>query len=244
MSRWTPGDPAFVKSPELVGGVNHDPPLAQPKPSPPAKADLKMWYDATQLSLSDGGSISTWTDATGNGHDLTGTAATYRTGQINGKAVGRFDGVDDHLEVTFAAVSEPFTVAFVGQLQNPNSGSGEVAVADAGGSTPTFFSNKDDQWDQKVSGSSDIDGGADDSNVHVFTVQYDGGGSYFNVDGSQTASGTSDGAGMDGFGLGARGDGTQPGQWDIGEVLFYPMGKKSIEADIESYLGGRWGVTV
>lgn len=64
-------------------------------------SNLKVWWKADALSLSDGDAVGTWTDSSGLGYDMTqGTAGykpIYRTNRINGKAAVDFDGVDDKL---------------------------------------------------------------------------------------------------------------------------------------------------
>lgn len=49
-------------------------------------------YDATQLSLSDGDSVSTWADAIGNADATAGTAPTYRPTEINGNPAVEYTG--------------------------------------------------------------------------------------------------------------------------------------------------------
>lgn len=75
--------------------------------SPPDIADLKAWWKADSLSLSDGDPVSSWVDSSGGGFTITqGTAGfrpVYKTSQINGKPIVRFDGTDDLLKRTMAA---------------------------------------------------------------------------------------------------------------------------------------------
>lgn len=58
------------------------------------------WYKASSLALNDNDPVTTWTDLSGGGRDLTSSGTnrpTYKTNIINGKAVVRFDGTDDFL---------------------------------------------------------------------------------------------------------------------------------------------------
>jgi hypothetical protein len=61
----------------------------------PVTADLKLHLDASQLTgLSDGATVTTWTDMSGLGNHAPQTAGTpiYKTGVLNGKPVIRFNG--------------------------------------------------------------------------------------------------------------------------------------------------------
>ncbi len=61
---------------------------------------LKLWLKADSLVLNDGDSVSTWTDSSGSGTNVTGVTTTrplYKTGIINGLPSVLFDGTDDFL---------------------------------------------------------------------------------------------------------------------------------------------------
>lgn len=63
---------------------------------------LKGWWDASAITgLTDGNSVSSWSDLSGNSRTLTPLASnppTYKTGIKNGLPVVRFDGVNDVIE--------------------------------------------------------------------------------------------------------------------------------------------------
>jgi hypothetical protein len=59
--------------------------------SPTSISGLHLWLDAGTLSLTDGTSVSTWADQSGNGNDATGTALFYNN-VVNGKPAIRFNG--------------------------------------------------------------------------------------------------------------------------------------------------------
>lgn len=57
-------------------------------------SDCKAWYKADSLSQSDDTAVTTWTDSSGNGYDLTGYGGTkpkFRTAVLNSKPVIRFN---------------------------------------------------------------------------------------------------------------------------------------------------------
>ncbi|MFN4234153.1 MAG: G8 domain-containing protein [Bacteroidia bacterium] len=64
----------------------------------------KIWYDAFQQNLTNGSSVSTLTDFSGNSNDATQSNSsnrpTFQTNQANGMPAINFDGTNDFLEIT------------------------------------------------------------------------------------------------------------------------------------------------
>ena len=59
-------------------------------------ANLECWLDASTLSGTDGSSLASWSDLSGNGNNFTSVnAPTLQTSEQNGKNVVRFDGIND-----------------------------------------------------------------------------------------------------------------------------------------------------
>ncbi|HNS65014.1 MAG TPA: hypothetical protein PKJ26_00795, partial [Candidatus Woesebacteria bacterium] len=72
--------------------------------SPQQISGLKLWLDAGSImGLSDGDQVSSMTDLSGSGFHATQTISAnkpiYKTNQIDGKPVIRFDGTNDYLSV-------------------------------------------------------------------------------------------------------------------------------------------------
>jgi len=66
------------------------------KKSPDDISYLNCWLDASQLSGTDGTSLASWSDLSGNLHNFTAVnAPVLKTSIQNGKNVVRFDGIDD-----------------------------------------------------------------------------------------------------------------------------------------------------
>lgn len=67
--------------------------------TPSSIANLQLWLKADSLSLNDGDAVTTWTDSSSAGNNVTQstTAAkpTFKTSILNGRPVVRFDGGDD-----------------------------------------------------------------------------------------------------------------------------------------------------
>lgn len=209
----------------------------------PDRGDLHARHDATELSLSDGDPVSTFADETGNGNDLTaGTAPTFRTSQINGNPVVRFDGVGDFLDVAFGAISQPFQTFAVVRL-NSFSTSSKSAIWSGEADTNGLFEQPDaDNW--RIFAGTAVDGGSPDTNPHIFNQFFDGANSKLAVDGANTLSGDAGAGDLNGYSLGTTANQVSFAEIDVGEILRYPQNKTGIESDVESYLSDKWGITI
>lgn len=209
----------------------------------PDSGDLHAQYDATEITASDEDSVSTWSDATGNGYDLTATGSpTYKTSGINGNPVVGLDGTDDYFDVSWTAFSQPFSIYIVAQYPTASQ-SGEIFDGINASSNRHLF-DSDGSDNLRMYTTTGITGSGADTNPHIFSTLWDGGNSTLRKDGTQDASGdvgTNDSAGIT---VGARGDQNAYGEVEIGEILIYPQDKSGIQSDIESYLSDKWGIAV
>lgn len=103
--------------------------------SPTDLAGLKLWLDASQIvGLNDGDAVSTWSDLSGQGNDVTQATVserpTYQTGEIAGLPVVSFDGIDDGM-VFAGAVEFTANYTFFCVIRKP---AGYAYVVDGGGS--------------------------------------------------------------------------------------------------------------
>jgi len=209
----------------------------------PDSGDLHARYDATELSFSDGQSVSTWNDQTGNGHDLTaGTPPTYISNGINGNPVVSFDGVNDFLDVAWSALSQPNHVFVVFQLQKTTGPSTFQAITDSANSSNRNVFSADDEF--VMFAGSAINGTASDTNNHIGSALFDTTTSNLRIDGSQVASGNVGTQSLDGFRVGSAPNGTEFAEIYIGEILVYPQDKSGIENDVEIFLSNKWGITI
>jgi hypothetical protein len=68
---------------------------------PTSIQSCNLWISADSLALNDGDSVTTWTDLSGQGNNVSQSNATYRplykTNIINGKPALLFDGANDAL---------------------------------------------------------------------------------------------------------------------------------------------------
>jgi len=89
--------------------------FTQPGTLPNKYSGLLLWLKADSLALSDGDPVSTWGDDSGNSNNATaaGTARpTFKTNQLGGKPVVRFDGSNDGLNFA-SSLSTILTVIVV-----------------------------------------------------------------------------------------------------------------------------------
>jgi len=211
--------------------------------SPPASEDLHNHYDATALSLSDGETVSTWADESGNGYDLTATGGpTFVDGSLNGNPVVRYNGTDDYHQVSFSAISQPNTIFVV--VDNATMDEDSIVESASDTDRQVLRATSTDGYRQWASS----DGGWGDSNDTtqraIVAALFDGSSSFLRVNGTETSTSIGTNA-LAGLTLGAQYDGAQNYfDGDIAEVLHYPMDKSGIVTDVESYLSDKWGITV
>ena len=94
-----------------------------------------LWLAAHRITgLNDGDAVTTWSDLSGSGNDATQATASlkpiYRTSIINGRAVVRFDGVNDVLSMGTALNFErtdTFTIFVVAKPTSTASNDGLIA---------------------------------------------------------------------------------------------------------------------
>jgi len=209
----------------------------------PDSEDLHARYDATTLSLSDGDSVSTWGDETGNGHDLTaGTAATYKTDVINSNPVVRFDGADDFLDVAFSSLSQPNHIFIVFQLLS-SSGSDFDRMHDSENANGHIWES-DSSGNWRMWSGDGVVGSEADTNPHIASQLYNETNSTLRIDGSQDGSGDVGSNPLDGFRVGADADGENHANVDVGEILIYPQDKSAVDSEVENYLSDKWGITL
>ena len=84
------------------------------KPQPPGSffnpkdtSGLLLWVYSDTLGLADNDPVSTWTDLSGNGNDAIQAGSLrplYKTNIQNGRAVLRFDGTDDFMDIANTSI--------------------------------------------------------------------------------------------------------------------------------------------
>jgi hypothetical protein len=208
----------------------------------PDSGDLHAQYDATELSLNDGDSVTTWADETGNGYDLTaGTAPTYEASSINSNPAVSFDGADDFLDVDFSALTQPNTIFAV--IRTDSVGENERIWDSSNGENDHSFYGSGSAIDYAINAGVNLRNGPVDTNNHIFSVLYNGPSSLLRIDGSDAVSGDAGTSSLEGYRLAS----TINGRYSaitVGEILVYPQDKSGIQSNVEQYLSSKWGVAV
>jgi hypothetical protein len=214
----------------------------------PGSGDLHARYDATEISASGGDNITSWTDETGNGHDLSSTTGqTYETSVINGNPVVRFDGTDDYMDVSFSAESAPNHVFAVVKYTSSPGDFSIWGALDVDTTSQNFLgTDGSDNWTLNGASGERIGGGTPDTSAHIWSGFFntDTNTSTLRLDGSQVDSGDVGDVDADGITLGSDGPNDNHAPVDIGEVLVYPQDKSGIQSDVEDYLSNKWGITI
>jgi len=204
----------------------------------PDEDNLTARYDARELSLSDGETVSTWPDETGNGNDLSAVGSpTFRASAISGLPAVETDGTNDRLETSFGTTNaQPFHIFYLGQLQttsntqtiysdNPVPGSGFVGLQSNDGSY---------QW--KINGQTDPTLGSSSTNEGIISTLIDGSNSTLRVNGSDIGTADSGANDYDGLSIGGRADDLEYANIQITEILVYEVDESTNQTDIEQYL--------
>jgi len=209
----------------------------------PDSEDLHARYDATELALTDGDSVSTWADETGNGYDLTaGTAPSYQASEINSNPAVAFDKANsEFLDVDFSALSQPNTIFAV--IRTDSVGENERIWDSSTGVNDHSFYGSGSPTDYAINAGVNLRDGAINTNNHIFTALYNGSSSVLRIDGSDAVSGDAGTTALDGYRLASLANGRY-GSITVGEILIYPADKSSIQGDVESYLSDKWGVAI
>jgi len=207
-------------------------------------SDLYQHYQGSSISATDGDSVSTWSDDSGNGHDLTaGTAPTYRTNVLNGEPAVRFDGVDDILTASISNTqSQPFEIYTVAIFHDVSARHDVHAGAGVGGDAGLLFVGSDGNFNSFAA--TILTDGAADTNAHLFTQFHNGQSSFIEVDGSRT-SGDAGTRGYTDFTVGDRSGEGAKFDGDVLEIAVYSAEKTSAErSDINSYFNNKYGLSI
>ena len=104
---------------------------------------LKAWYDASTINQADGTNVSAWLDSSGNEAHMyqstTSAQPTLQTNELNGRAVVRFDGTDDFMNLTAPFDVEPIGTPSLNSNSFSNNG---TYYTQTGNSNVLFFYKK------------------------------------------------------------------------------------------------------
>ena len=201
-------------------------------------------YDASQLSLTDGDTVSVWPDEQGdNDLDIQTGSPTYVESGINGNPAIAFNG--DGLEVTGLSVNQPNTTYVVFEYQSENFDEGRVLSGVPERQATAWAYSGTNEWRTyaglPLRGSNDL-------GIQQMTAVFDGANSIIREDGVETAVGDAGTGDLDGLsvGYGAAGyniydQARNYADAYVSEIVLVNSG--SVDLDFENQLLEKWGIT-
>lgn len=219
----------------------------------PADIDgLYAWFKADNITASDGDAVTTWTDQSGAGNNVTqATGAAkpiYKTAQINGKPVVRFDGTDDELIGT-ATPSAATGITMAGVAKLTSAGNFPMLFVHASAFYELRFNagTGQPQWNAAGAEATSAASVLNEFVVLVATFDDATNSSALYVNGTSVATAApSSGAftSLQGLYIGSRGSSLYFGG-DVPELLAYDHSLSSEDrVALTSYLGTEYALTV
>lgn len=203
-------------------------------------------YDARDLSLSEGESVSTWPDNSANGYDLSGTGPVYRDSDINGNPAVEFDGTDDILTISFPSnVPQPLTIISVTKTDIVDGGGNLRGVVGAE-TNRSWYSEPAGGNNYNIdAGSSGVQGGTPNSNPTLLTAIFDLT-TKLREDGTEIISDSLGTADWDGLSVGH--DPIDVGGYYDGSMGFIEVHDTALSgsdlSDREQSIADEWGITL
>ena len=200
----------------------------------------------------DGQIIKGVTDKSGTANHLSEATngPSYQEGELNALPIARFDGSNDQLSVTITADNSRTTFIVAKKTTSP-SGANDALVA-MGNSNSILYTNSVTSatallfFQNQAAGTTTITG-TTATNWNIMTVKltslsvmdvYANGGTPVNLDPNDVIDGGT------AWVLGSRGAGSDPGDYDIAEVLIYNSVLSATDHNaVGDYLADKWALT-
>jgi Tfp pilus assembly protein PilE len=204
---------------------------------------LHAHWDMSDLAYSNGETVSSVSDQSGNGYDLSnsGSGPVMVESGLNGNDLVEFQGNSRLDSPEWSPVSEPYTIFFVtSSYDSPSDG---VTMDSAGGSGRAFIARDNPEW-RIWNGGGFNTAFTGDEQEHIITAVYSDSNGKFRYDGSEETgnSGSND---ITSIRLGQDNTGARALEGRVGEVIMYNRSLSSSEiTEVESYLSGKWGITL
>ena len=202
-------------------------------------------YDASQLSLNDGDTVSVWPDEQGdNDLDTQTGSPTYVESGINGNPAIAFNGDGDGLEVAGLSVTQPNTTYLVFEYRSGWDGGrvlSGVSESQLTAASASYRENWKTYAGTALHATSDI-------GIQQMTAVFDGANSIIREEGVEIAvgdAGTNDlgglSVGYDSHGYNYRGEPRNYADAYVSEIVIVNSG--SVDLDFENQLLEKWGIT-
>jgi hypothetical protein len=234
-----------------VSRVDAGVPTAQPSNMPARRAQIQHWFYADDIPHENGDSVDVWPDDSGLSHHLVQATVAKRPtlvrNVLNGKAVVRFDGVNDIMQAT-GQWGIPDTTLFLVAKQYPGGTSPQVWIdALTPGHSFLFYRGDDtdqvDFWSGQGGGDLIYHRGTPWNNFVVYIVEQTAG--TITIYEGKTQKATTAVAGGPFFGLtvGARKDETLFAHMDVAAIGIYSFALPQADREaVVDLLNARFGL--
>lgn len=218
---------------------------------PLSVAGCKGWWrvDGGCDVNTDGSSITTLYDRSGNGVHLTqstgGNKPTYETNEINTYAIARFDGTDDRVGANFAAaLAQPCTLFYVGKKRSTTVATSRYMVSSTAVSESILFHTTTVNNAGIFANSATIEAPVGVTEYQILSAVYNGASSSFRANSIQLTSGNPGSTGFTGIRIGSNYDGSANfDDIDVAEVIAYSGALNAQDIlSIEAYLAARYAI--
>ena len=225
--------------------------------SPINISGLIAWWDADQITgLADGEAVTTWTDASGAGANITQATANrkplYKTGVINGLPTVRFDGLNDgtgdYLRGAFNRAI-PNTVFIVLQFLAAQTGATKTIMDGVADPNNYMFQKLSTGAETERASCGTALNGPDTADFvtwHIWALTFNGASSSIHRDGTSRAAGNAGTGSQNGItiGGGAYLADTAFSNMDIAEVLIYNSVLSAVNfSKVGKYLAAKYALS-
>ena len=205
----------------------------------------KAWYSADSITgKSNGDSITSWTDLTGNGHHLleniaAGQAPLYKTGILNGKPAVHFRSTNDILETAACTLTQPNTYFVVFQWLDPTADVLQTLFDPPNGARQicSLWGGNPRTWSM-YAGAFVNSAVAGVGTPECMTFSFNGASSFARLNATEIFSGDPSAGGVTQFAVGRGGGST--GLMYVHEIVIYDSDESF--TDNETGLKAKWGV--
>ena len=198
-------------------------------------------YDASQLSLDDGDTVSVWPDEQGdNDLNIQTGSPTYVESGINGNPAIAFDGVGDGLEDAGLSVNQPNTTYVVFEYQSGFDG-GRVLSGVSERQLTAWADGSQNNW--RTFAGNNLDA-TTDIGIQQMTAVFDGANSIIREEGVEIAVGDAGTNDLGGLSVGYdANDDDNPRYGDVYVSEIVVVNSGSVDLGFENQLLDKWGIT-
>ncbi len=204
-----------------------------------------VYKDAGTTPAINNDTVQQWNKAGGSGGgNLAQGGATarpvYKTNQLNGLPILRFDGVNDYMAASFT-LAQPCTTCMVFQQLAVGAGGAHDSLLNGTAAEAGFYQQTGvpSQKAYVYAGATLADSVSQYGTAGFVSliVQLNGASSLFSINGTTKASGNAGSATPGGVTVAAKNDGTRTTQIDVARVIVYPTALNSTDlATLNAYI--------